>query len=260
MPQSSYHQTNLDPTLRPVLDTLLNHVRAAPAERFVGLYLHGSIATGDFTPGRSDVDFLVVMEEKLSPRLLPVLADRHAQIAASGLPYASKLEGSYIPRAALRRYDPADAEHPALRVDGSFDIDRHDSSWIIQRWVLREHGVVLAGPPIRDLIDPVATDELRGAAVGVLCEWWGPQLADTQLLAEPEYQAYAVLTMCRTLYTLEHGSVVTKTVAARWAQDKLPERAGLIADALAWRDGTPPVLLDEVLDFIHHTLARAAMG
>jgi hypothetical protein len=39
-----------------------------------------------------------------------------------------------------------------------------------------------------------------------------------------EYQAYAILTMCRALYTLQHGTVVSKSVAARWAQEVLGER------------------------------------
>lgn len=31
----------------------------------------------------------------------------------------------------------------------------------------------------------------------------------------------AILTMCRVLHTLEHGTIVSKPVAARWAQAKL---------------------------------------
>jgi hypothetical protein len=32
--------------------------------------------------------------------------------------------------------------------------------WVIHRHMLREHGVVLAGPPPHTLIDPVQPDEL----------------------------------------------------------------------------------------------------
>ena len=38
-----------------------------------------------------------------------------------------------------------------------------------------------------------------------------------------EYHAFAILTMCRALYTLENGTVVSKPVAARWVQSKLGE-------------------------------------
>ena len=42
--------------------------------------------------------------------------------------------------------------------------------------------------------------------------------------ASQGYQAYAILSMCRVLYTLEFGTVVSKPAAARWAQGTLDER------------------------------------
>jgi len=69
--------------------------------------------------------------------------------------------------------------------------------------------------------------------------------------------SYAVLTMCRALYTLQHGAVVSKPVAARWAQAALGERwAALIERASAWRPGAQSDHLDETLDFIRYTLER----
>ncbi len=38
------------------------------------------------------------------------------------------------------------------------------------------------------------------------------------------YQSYIVLTPCRVLYTLHCGTVVSKPVAARWAQATLGAR------------------------------------
>jgi hypothetical protein len=120
---------------------------------------------------------------------------------------------------------------------------------------LREHGIVLAGPNPRELIDPVAPDDLRHAMRALLHEWWAPMLDDTARLRNPEYQAYAVLTMCRALYTLETGAIASKPVAARWAQVWLGSpQAMLIERALAWRAGMPLDVLDEVLDLIKYTL------
>ena len=39
----------------------------------------------------------------------------------------------------------------------------------------------------------------------------------------PKYRAYAVLTLCRILYTHAKGKVVSKPRAAIWACRKLPE-------------------------------------
>jgi hypothetical protein len=41
-------------------------------------------------------------------------------------------------------------------------------------------------------------------------------------MRHPGRQAYAVLTMCRALYTHTHGEQATKRTAALWAQGYLP--------------------------------------
>ncbi len=222
------------------------------------MYVHGSAARGTLNPVSSDIDFLVVTADELPEEMIPALREMHARIYASGLPWATKLEGSYIPQNALRRYDPARACHPALRVDGSFDVDHHASDWIIQRHVLREQAIVLAGPHPQTLIDPVTPEDLKRAALGILHEWWLPQLQDISRLRSPEYQAYAVLTMCRILYTLKHGTVVPKPVAALWARASLDGCwVPLIKAALAWRPDVQVDHLHGTLDFIRYTLERA---
>jgi hypothetical protein len=248
-------------TLYPDVNQLLERLRAdliaTLGEQLVGLYLHGSLATGSFTPGRSDIDFLVVTATELSDAQRAALIRMHAAITHSGLAWADRLEGSYIPRAALRRYDPQRAHHLALRMDGSFAIDHHASDWIIQRHVIREQGITLAGPPPADLIDPVAPDDLRRAQIGILNEWWRPQLTDQHRLVSDEYQAYAILTMCRALYTLHHGRIATKQTAADWvAQSDLGQPwTALIERALTWRLGITLDALPETLDLIRATLA-----
>ena len=166
----------LIPEIRAVLQRLLVEVQALLGDYFTGLYLHGSLASEDFNPRRSDIDFLVVTTGDLPVELLPQLGIMHTRLAASGLPWADKLEGSYIPQTALRRYDPTNAQHPALRVDGSFAIDRHGHDWVIQRQILRQQGIILAGPPLQDLIDPIQPEDLRRAARATLNEWWAPML------------------------------------------------------------------------------------
>jgi hypothetical protein len=241
-----------------LLHLLLCEVQAQLEGQFVALYLHGSLASGDFSPERSDIDFVVVTTSELPPAMLPVLGAMHERIRATGLKWVDKLEGSYFPQQAIRRYDPERAHHPALRMDGSFDIDHHASDWVIQLHLIREQGIVLAGPAPQTLIDPVPPDELRRAVSGVLREWWAPMLQDPFRLRSRHYQAYAVLTMCRALYTLEHGTVVPKEIAARWAQEALSERWGPVIDrALDWPRGLQPDESDQALALIRHTLGRA---
>jgi hypothetical protein len=175
----------------------------------------------------------------------------------SGMHWATKLEGTYFPQQMLRRYAPSDALYPSVN-EASFYMGRHGSDWVIQSHILREQGIVLAGPAPRSLIDPVTPDDLRSAMRELLRDWWAPMLHDSARLRSNEYQAYAILTMCRALYTLETGVVVSKPVAARWAQAALgAHRAAPIERALAWRPGMPLDTLDETLDMIQYTLERS---
>ena len=118
------------PDINAVLHVFVSNVQAVLGDLFVGLYLYGSLACGDFDPLRSDVDFLVVTATEIPQTMLPALEAMHERIAAIGLKWARKLEGSYIPQAALRRYNPAHARHPSYW-SGRFGIDLHRSDWIL---------------------------------------------------------------------------------------------------------------------------------
>jgi len=242
-----------------ILQELLTSARAVLGEQFVGMYLYGSLSSGDFNPDTSDIDFVVVTEGALPPETVAGLEALHKRLWAAGSYWAAHLEGTYIPRAAWRRYDPAMPPVPSVN-EGHFYVGGHGSDWVIQRQVVRAGGVVVAGPPPASLIDPVTPDELRAAVAGIIRGWWGPVvLADEAFLRRPDYQAFAVLTMCRALYVLAHGAIVSKPAAARWAVAALPERwHSLIEQAAAWRYGTEIGRVDEIQALIRYTVDQAA--
>jgi hypothetical protein len=104
--------------------------------------------------------------------------------------------------------------------------------------MLREHGIALAGPEPSSFIAPVDPQDLKAETLDVLHGWWQSQLDDPVRLKRRGYQAYAVLTMCRMLYTFETGAVASKPAAARWARPRVAEPwQGLIDRALTWRNG-----------------------
>jgi hypothetical protein len=226
-------------------------------ERLVGMYLYGSLATGDFSAATSDIDFVVVTEGDVSDAEVDALAAMHARLAARG-GWLASLEGSYIPRASLRRWDPADARHPHLSHDRPFQREEHGADWVIQRHVLREHGVVISGPPPRAWIDPVTPAQLREAVVALLGDFWAGHGCSDAFLRERAYQVFAVQTMCRALHTLEHGEIASKPAAARWALDALPaELRPAVARALAFPDGDQTDELEGTRALIRYTRSRA---
>jgi len=243
------------PDVQAVLERLLTDVQAVLGERLVGLYIHGSLACGDFNPQTSDIDFLIVTDGHISAETFSTLQEMHACLFASGLAWSQKLEGAYIPKDDLRRHDPAHAPVPWLGADGHFAQESLGSDWIIQRWILREKGIVVAGPPPASLIDPVSAEDLRDAVRGSLREWWSPPFPSPERFQSGEYRAYAVLTMCRSRYILEHGRIASKPEAARWTMQTLGEPwAKLVGKALDWRNGMEFDKLEETIEFINFTL------
>ena len=202
----------------------------------------------------------VVTDTDLSDELVRGLEALHVRLWNSGLKWAVKLEGAYVPQHTLRRYNPDSAPCPTIN-EGRFYLDQQGSDWIIQRYILREYGAAVCGPSLKSSIDPVTPDDLRRAVSGVLREWWQPMLANPGWIRNREYEAYATLTMCRALHALEYGDIVSKRAAARWAQQTLDEKwSHLIDRALAWPQEPQPESLNETLELIRFTIGHAVAG
>jgi len=237
-----------------LLQNLLVNVQMILGNQLIGLYLYGSLASGGFNPETSDIDFLVVTSDELSDERINALENMHTSLAFSGLKFAAKLEGAYIPQHAIRRFDPDDLECPCIN-EGNFYLGRQGSDWIIQRRILREHGVIINGPDPKTLIDPVSSEEIQQAILTILHNWWAPMLNNPARLQNSEYQAYAILSMCRALHTLNTGQLGSKLEAAFWAQDALDQYwRDTIEQALSWRDGRALNKFDQSLEFIRYTL------
>ena len=246
------------PDVNLVLRMLLEGAQSILRDHFVGLYLYGSLASGGFNPQTSDIDFLVATDADLSDDLIRDLEALHVRLWNSDLKWAAKLEGAYVPLHTLRRHDPDSAPCPTIN-EGRLYLDRQGSDWIIQRYILREYGATVCGPSLKPLIDPVTPDDLRRAVAGVLREWWQPMLADPVRIRNREYEVFAILSMCRALYALEYGDIVSKRVAAQWALTTLDERwAELIERAAAWPREPQAAHLNETLDLIRYTIEHAA--
>ena len=251
------------PEVNAILHELLKSVQSILGSHFIGMYLDGSLTSGDFDQD-SDIDFVVVTDEDISGDLFLALQAMHARIATIDSWCAIQLEGSYISRHTLRRYDPEQALHPNIeRGSGErLKMVNHDEPWTIHRYVLCERGITLTGPSPKTLIDPVSPNDLRRAMLPLLHGWLMQILNNPNGIYDRGGQSYIVLTLCRILYTLQFGDVVSKLVAARWAQEALGENWVTLIDR-AWVGRHNPQLkaqADDVkgmLDLIRFTLEHS---
>jgi aminoglycoside adenylyltransferase-like protein/nucleotidyltransferase-like protein len=243
------------PQVNKVLDLVLSGSKQILQDQFVAMYLYGSLASGDYDPRRSDIDFVVVTRDVLPEEAVSKLEAMHARMRLTDLGSTEKLEGSYVPISLIRRHDPTAPPCPSIN-EGEFFQDRLGSDWIIQRYVIREFPVVLSGPDPKNLIDPISPDEIRKAVLGILHEWWFPMLEDSSWLRDhgSSYHGFAVITMCRALHALQHGCIVSKPAAIAWAKKELgDEWQGLIEQAVASQYGEHADSLNGTLEFIRFT-------
>lgn len=139
---------------------------------------------------------------------------------------------------------------------------QHDESWIVQRYVLYERGITLAGPAPQTLIDPVSPGDLQQAMLVTLNGWASQILKGHAEIKQRGGQSYTVLSICRILYTLQYGTVVSKPVAARWAQETLDTRWTPLIER-TWTGRHNPGLeaspedVNETLEFIRYALEQS---
>ena len=250
------------PEVNLLLHTLLEEAQTILDGQFVGMYLFGSLTSGDFDED-SDIDVVVVTADEISDDTFSALKAMHERIYAGDSPWTIQLEVSYIPKRALRHYNPTNALHPHIdRGSDEFFMMQHNESWIVQRSVLYERGIALAGPAPQTLIDPISPDDLRQAMLAILNGWAAQILEEPVRIEQRGGQTYTVLTMCRILYTLQCGKVVSKPVAARWAQETLGNRwVPLIEQTWEGRHNpevdASPEDVNETLEFIRFALEQS---
>src|ERR1700731_5086012 len=116
------------PELASVLQRFVAGVQNALRSNFLGAYLVGSLATGDFDLD-SDVDFLILTNAELSNAEVRSLQTTHIDIHALGCYPAEHLEGSYISTHLLNRPDLVGLEPLCFVDNGSTSLERsiHDN-------------------------------------------------------------------------------------------------------------------------------------
>jgi hypothetical protein len=173
------------PKLNSVLRDLVDSVQAVLSTNFVGAYIQRSFAVGDFDL-HSDVDFIIVIEEELSDEEVNGLQAVHERIYNLDIPWAKHLEGSYFPKQVLR--DHARVGEQLWYLDhGSRSLIRSTHcNTVLVRWVVREQGITLAGPPPALLVDPIPVETLRKEILATMHNWGQEVLANggTLLLSE----------------------------------------------------------------------------
>ena len=235
----------------------LGAIDSVLGKKLVGLYLHGSCITGDFDENVSDIDLVAVLDDDLTADQLEALASLHDGIARRNPEWHDRVEVVYISRRGLADFRRLPSPAAVISPGEPFHAIEAGEDWLITWYPARKHGVALIGPPADEVIPIISRDEYVEAVRSHMRSF------PSHLPVSPHLGAlaYAILTMCRGLYTLEHGELVSKAQAAAWAERRLPQWSELIRSARAWRQSgekspAPPTVATEARRFVNELATR----
>jgi len=221
-------------------------------DRIVGFYLVGSTALGAYRDGRSDIDFVAVLDRRLSDgelrriRLVQLASGlrtspralRHGHVAMPGT-----VNGSYVTADDLTL--PVTSIRPvashygaAFNKDAAFDVNP-----VVWK-ELSERGVVLRGAPPADLrLDPEPT-HLRQWNLDNLSRYWRRWAeatmkglrANSRMLPTGWVVAWGALGAPRLHHTIATGEIISKETAGEYALETFDHSwRALIEEALAFQ-------------------------
>lgn len=202
-----------------------------------GLYLHGSVALGDYRHGVSDIDFVAVTGRPLDPAAVRAI---HADLRRGGRrPF---FDGIYLGWRDLQ-IDPdrvaAGLSVHEWHVDAASRAERGLVTW----HVLAQSGVVVRGPAVAELGIHTDWPALAASTRRNLVEYWAPWLAHTgrgPAGLSAWAASWGVLGAARLRHTLAAGRVTSKTEAAAYATATYdPRWHRIIGEALRIRVGGP---------------------
>jgi Nucleotidyltransferase domain len=217
----------------PVVDEFGTRLRAAGWVS--DLLVAGSLATGDYIAGVSDLDLVAVVPAPPDPDQIAALHARFDPALNLGCVYVAE-----------DRLGDLRAEHPTW-THGL--LVRRVLSGVTRAELVR-HGYPVFGRPPASLLPPMTDDDIREAARAELTGYWAWAARRPWLFRDPALADLALTSMARGRHALAHGSLLTKSAAVEsaaappWLIAQLRDRRRgrptssprLRTAWLAWRD------------------------
>lgn len=220
-------------------------------KNLVGLYLTGSLSYDDFNPERSDIDLIAIIKVPASQKEIKLIKQLHEKLEKKNKKWAKRIECSYVPIKMLKSILPPKAPRSYIGEGVFYPEALYGNEWLINKYLLYKHGIPLVGPDFKTLTKPINIKDVQKACVRDLFKEWQPKITDSNYLKNSHYQSYVILNLCRILYTVICGEVVSKKASATWVKKEFGSQwSNLIKTAENWRYGIEMNRREETVDFI----------
>jgi predicted nucleotidyltransferase len=216
----------------PEVAGLLGRLRERLAARadVVGVYVYGSLATGDYSPAASDIDVVALVRREPDEAVTRELTELHGAVAETGGP-AGQLHCLYV---------AADAVSDPERLCTYWFGDRM-TQWqmkLLTRAELAAAGVALYGPWPPPGVEPVPVADLQAAVHAESVDYWRRVSRKRMLWLQDSWIDHGLVVLPRAEALLTSGDLITKGEAiGRLAGFGVP--AGLVRQIRDRRDGRP---------------------
>lgn len=243
------------PDINQLLYELLTHMQSILGDKLVGLYLYGSLVWGDFDYDTSDIDMLAATASDVDDHELEQLRQMHTEFVQQHPQWNDRIEVQYFSLAGLKTFKTQASNMVNISPSEPIHRIQAGSEWLTNWYFVLDYGITLYGPPPASFILPISKAEFIQAVYNHAMQW-REYVKNT--LDSPQYQAYAILTLCRALYTTRNGEQVSKKRAAEWAAEQLPEQATLIQRALVGREAprSNTITYPETEAFVHFMIGE----
>ncbi|WP_255945459.1 nucleotidyltransferase domain-containing protein [Streptomyces odontomachi] len=217
-----------DQNTERLIDRFVSALR--PVVPLVSVWAHGSLAGGDYRPGRSDLDLIALLRRPCTAAEERQLGEVHEALGRD-IPLASRLHCSYP--AVTELDDPARSH-----LTWAHEELMHRPITPVTRRELHAFGLVLHGRPPTEHLPRVADGQLADFIVKDLQDFWRPALDHPERWTRDIWVDLGLLTLARAATTLQDGRLITKAEALDVLAE-LGAPADVVDDIRRRRYGTP---------------------
>ncbi|HEY9010965.1 MAG TPA: aminoglycoside adenylyltransferase domain-containing protein [Devosia sp.] len=221
--------------------TLTELIRRYCPDLIIGFHLTGSIAEGDFWPGRSDLDFVAVLSRPLTEADSEALTILHRTYGSD--PTFPLLDGIWLTESELAAGPDSLGKGPTSH-DGVF-LEQAVGNRNPVTWFELKRSIPVIGALDKDALWHDA-ERLKSWVKQNAASYWRGWLADAERpwtargfgMFGRAMPSWGVLGISRQHYTLATGEVASKSTAGGWALETFdPRHRPIIEEALAYRRG-----------------------
>lgn len=202
-------------------------------ENLVGIYVHGSIAFDCFNWSKSDIDFIVVVKQSLTPNkrreILDFINSLRSISPPKGIEMSVLLLNDCQNFTHPCRYDLHYSEAWYTTDDKKLneiclDGEKTDPDLAAHLTIIKNCGIVLYGDPIDSVFGEVTREDYIDSLIRDTTH------APDEILNQP---MYIVLNLCRIMAYLKDGVILSKEKGADWGSTNLDQYYKPLIDSAA---------------------------